>query len=163
MAGLAPAQAGKGRRPGRPATLVIGEVKAFKGSKDDPRYVQYTPSAQVGTLQPSGRERENKLSAITDNLRDNLAAAMPQPTSQKKQQFVNQIEEAIKSGNILIRFYLAGSAVISADTIEKVKRRVRMIITAMLKQPPYSMSPDEISKIIGNVEVDVRRVHGVKG
>ena len=163
VAGLAPAQAAKGRRPGRPATLVIGEVKAFKGSKDDPRYVQYTPSAQVGTLQPSGRERENKLSAITDNLRDNLAAAMPQPTSQKKQQFVNQIEAAIKSGNILIRFYLAGSAVISADTIEKVKRRVRMTITAMLKQPPYSMSPDEISKIIGNVEVDVRRVHGVKG
>jgi hypothetical protein len=135
--------------------LIIGEVKAFRGEAS--RYVQYLPKNLVGTTQPSGRERENKLSAITDNMRKNLQSALAQPTGKKGKALVKRAESALKAGNVEIIFYLAGSATISNGTLDKVQSRVRQVLAGFL-QTEFKMSREDISKIIKNVTVKTKNI-----
>lgn len=134
--------------------LIIGEVKAFKGEAS--RYIQYLPKNLVGTKQPSGRERENKLSAITDNMRETLERALAQPTGKRGEKLVERTLAALKAGNVQIIFYLAGSATISEATILKVQTRVRQVLSGFL-QTKFKMKTEEANKIVQKVTVTIAR------
>ena len=131
-------------------SVLVGESKAFKGTES--RYVQYVPPSLVGTTQPSGRTRQNPLSAITDNLQDHLNTALKTPKGKTGRELVKNVTAALKAGNLMIVFYLAGAATISDGTLDLVEKRIKAEYAEFLKLK-FKMQPAEIAKVINNVTV----------
>ncbi|MFY2563318.1 phage tail protein [Corallococcus terminator] len=146
VAGLAP-----GATPAEDR-VVIGEAKFLGGKK--PQSVKYVPPEQVGTVQPSGRTRENPLSATTDNLQTNLANAT---AAQTNQETVKRVEGALKAGRVEVIYFLAGQATIPAAKLARIAARIRAELASYLKAN-FAMKDDEVKLVVANVIVRVEKI-----
>jgi hypothetical protein len=146
VAGLAPGATPEQDR------LIIGEAK-FLGGKQ-PQSVKYVPPESVGKPQPSGRIRENPLSATTDRLQANLLRAMG---TTRDEDLVSRVSAALKAGNVEVIYFLAGQAYIPAAKLKKIEERIRSELHAFLRAQ-FQLKDDEARAVVAKVTVRAEKL-----
>lgn len=138
---------GIGQRAAEPEErLHVGEAK-YGGGK----------STKYLALKPRAKETK-PLSATTTSFVQNIEEERKRLREAGEFATLARVDTLLRSGKVTITYYLRGSVAISGRQKRKVRAYVRRQLTKYLRSKYKNLTRKELRKIIGNVDVDERRI-----